>query len=47
MVTRMSELGINRAGLARRMGTSAAYITKILRGANVSLLHAGKDRHRP
>jgi transcriptional regulator with XRE-family HTH domain len=42
IVIRMAELGINRAGLARRMGTSPAYITKILRGANVSLLTLAK-----
>lgn len=35
---RMDELGINRAELARRLDTSAAYITKILQGnANFTL----------
>lgn len=30
---RMAELGLSRAELARRLGTSPAYVTKILRGS--------------
>lgn len=35
---RMEELGVSRAELARRLGTSPAYVTKVLRGnANFTL----------
>jgi len=40
---RMEELGISRAELARRLGTSAAYVTKVLRGnANFTLATIAK-----
>ncbi|MCX7597687.1 MAG: helix-turn-helix transcriptional regulator [Armatimonadetes bacterium] len=42
MLARLEELGLTRAELARRMGVTPAYITKILRGANVSLLTIAK-----
>ncbi len=42
MVARMEKLGITRADLARRMGVSPAYITKILRGTNISMLTLAK-----
>lgn len=38
VVRRMNELAISRSELARRLGTSPAYVTKILRGsANFTL----------
>jgi len=33
MLAQMEELGISRTELARRLGTSPAYVTKILRGS--------------
>ena len=42
MCVRMEKLGITRADLARRMGVSPAYITKILRGTNFSILTLAK-----
>lgn len=42
LVERMGKLGLTRADLARRMGVSPAYVTKILRGANISLLTLAK-----
>ena len=38
VVRRMSEQGVSRSELARRLGTSPAYVTKLLRGnANLTL----------
>jgi predicted transcriptional regulator len=34
---RMEELGVTRAELARRLGTSPAYVTQVLRGTNITL----------
>lgn len=40
---RMEELGVSRAELARRLGTSPAYVTKMLRGnANFTLATIAK-----
>jgi len=42
VLARLEQLGLSRADLARRLGVSPAYITKILRGANVSLATVAK-----
>lgn len=46
MARRMEELGVSRSELARRLDTSPAYITKILRGeANFTLKSMVKIAH--